>query len=559
MAERRWTLPVAIVAVAAFYVVLFALAPAHLPALNVDSEGYLAVGRWVAGAGVKPEQVSSYYAFGYGLILALPYLFTQSIHAVYAFAVALNVLAGALLVLPLRALLREAFGLDSGRATLAAVGGAAYGGVALQVGQVWPVTLLALGVAGYALVLLRLLRAPSNARALALSALAIVLFALHHRMAPVAIVTVLVFAQLYVTGARWSAVAGFALLVVGVAAVLVGDRITLDALYPLGTGAFGVTRAVRTGDVGTTLRILVGELWYVVVATLGLAPVGIAALVSRRGDGLSSLGSAVVLAGLGTAVLGALQIAGAGILSSIRLDYLSYGRYVDPYVPLLVGCGLASLLALRRWWPLLGATTVVVGTAVQVAVQGDTVFRGAYQKSTVPGILGANAVFGGGASPFGEGLTYVGIAAVALLVAVGVGLLSSRRSVLAAVVPVAAFGVLGLVGARVALRPYYQFVDGYYTRLPAYLARYPRDASVAFVARGETVQAMNRLQMFEPWRRIVVLRTSRSRVRRLPALAVAPAGLRTVAGARASEVAVVSVPGSQPQALYELRSISSIR
>lgn len=559
MAARRWILPAAVTGVGAFYLALFALAPAHLPALNVDSEGYLAVARWVAGAGRTPQQVSAYYAFGYGLPLAIPYLFTTSIHAVYHYAVALNVLAGALMVLPLRALAREAFALPPGRATLAAAGAAVYPGVALQVGQVWPLVPLALVTSWYALALLRLLRKPSARRALGAAVLAVALFALHHRMVPVPVVTA--FALLHVTAgrSRKTVVPAAAVLLVGCAAVLAVDRAVIDALYPLGTGALGISRGVAVSGAGRFARILVGELWYLAVAPVGLVALGVIAVLRDRAPGMRALGLAMTVALVGTAVLGALQLEGVGPLTRTRIDYLAYGRYVDPYAPLFLAAGLAALLGRRPRVAAAGALGVAGATVAQVVAQGAISQAGAYQKAALPGLLGADALFGGAGPSFGRSITYVGIAVLAAAAAIAVVLLAGRRPVAAATLPIVLLATLGALGAAAALRSYYSFIDTYYARLPAVLRAYPPGAAVAFVARGETVEAMDRLQMFEPGRPVRALRSGGEAVRDLPPLAFGPAGLRTIAGSPARQVALLDVRGLPPQALYELRSISSIR
>ena len=104
-------------------------------------------------------------------------------------------------------------------------------------------------------------------------------------------------------------------------------------------------------------RILVGQAWYLVAASFGCALLGVVWLVAavRAGTVRTSAARAtVVLTGL---VVAAVFATSAATLASgthealargepVRVDYLAYGRYIDPVVMVLAALGVATLFAL---------------------------------------------------------------------------------------------------------------------------------------------------------------------------------------------------------------------
>jgi hypothetical protein len=105
-------------------------------------------------------------------------------------------------------------------------------------------------------------------------------------------------------------------------------------------------------------RILVGQAWYLVAASFGCAALGVLWLVAaaRAGTALASPERATVLST--GVVLAVVFVTSAATLASgtyerlpeaepVRVDYLAYGRYIDPVVMVLAALGAAAVFSRR--------------------------------------------------------------------------------------------------------------------------------------------------------------------------------------------------------------------
>jgi hypothetical protein len=119
-----------------------------------------------------------------------------------------------------------------------------------------------------------------------------------------------------------------------------------------------VTSADGLGELALTA---VGQAWYLVVGSLGLVVVGLAALVRavRSGDGLASEAGAATAteAERRRTVLTYLLVVAAGVFATsvlffaqnqFRADHYVYGRHNDSFTPLWVAAGLALVLDRAR-------------------------------------------------------------------------------------------------------------------------------------------------------------------------------------------------------------------
>lgn len=371
-------------AVIAYYAACFALAPAGQPVLIPDSAGYLAVGRWVAGAGEVPQQIGVLYSWGYGALFTFPYLFSTDVSWAYAWGVTVNVLAGGGLFAVLVALLQRRWPGRPPRLIAAiAFVGAAWSGVALQVSQIWPVVPLAVLTAAWALSLQRLAQGERRASAeLVVSSLA--LFGLHHRMAGIVAVTAWILIQHRERGRSPKALVA---LGCGCVLIFIVDRIVAAAIYPEGASGFEFQNALH--EPWAFVRILVGEFWYVSAGTAGVA----LATVGRHERERLPM-RAFLAAFAFTALVGAAQLAAAiGRGVPLRADFLAYGRYVSPFIPVLVVLGVGALVLDRRARP----TNIAIGCA---GLSGaEIVLNGSYPR---PDFLALNSVglLGSGLRPF---------------------------------------------------------------------------------------------------------------------------------------------------------------
>lgn len=482
----------------AFYLLLFRLAPAGNPVLSFDSTGYLATARWLAGVEPVPKQLGAYTAFGYSLPLTLPYLIVDDATTVYRSAVVLNALLGAALVLPLRMLVSELLFLAPRPALVAAVAGSIYAGVALQVGQVWPEIALAVALACWTLFLARHTSSPGARETLSLAGLALILFALHHRMIVVLLVTVVAILVSRAPGRlRLGATTGVA---VAALAVLALDRVIQHAIYPVVTN-YSSIGALDYGALDELVTAITGQLWYLLAASAGLALVG--ALGFARGPirtGVPRTRFSLLFASAlgGTLLLTSLQIAGNWQASGQLAHFVMYGRYIDPFLPVLVTTGTGILLASAVQRQSLLAPVLLMIFSGAIALAHGVEIAGGPQKLNVLGILGAISLFEPRAA-MGSSVEFARVAATIAAVSIAVvttAYLGFRRVAtgLFLLVLVAA----SVVGAARSLQPYQAHWELLDTQMATAIESYPRSVPVSFLGGGLDPGSFNRLQLFAP-------------------------------------------------------------
>jgi hypothetical protein len=547
----------AVAAVALLELVVLLIAPGQAPAITHDSLGYLAAARWLAGAGEVSQHVGVYYTFGYGGLLALPYGLGMDGSAVNRLAGALNAGAAVALVVPLCALIVETTGLTRGRAALAATAGAVYAGVSLQVPEAWPEVMLSLGVTVWALLVVRCVRRPSPAHAMGLLLTAVALFALHHRTAPILLVSAIAVAALAAQRRwplRWT-VAGAAVTLLAIGGILAVDHAAQEALHPLGAAQQPLLDLANLPSLRSVVRILLGEVFYVAVGTFGVAAVGMAALVALRRDPARWAALAFLLSFAMTAVMGAAQLAGA--LDTDRFEaryipqYVAYGRYLDPFVPVLIALGVAAILGgVHRRVMLPPATVAVAGAALLSfgLPSGDA----DYVPASLPGLVGLDALADGS----WRGIGTAGIMLAAFGGAVVLAIAWRASAAAAAAVAVLALGASTIAGAQGVMRPWHAASDLVYQDLAETMRGFPENRTTAVVLRGSNGRpslnaeaTLHRLQFLSPDRRLRPVGEVADLRRAGASLAFIPQGVRPPGGARK----VWSVRDSEI-ALYELAS-----
>lgn len=128
--------------------------------------------------------------------------------------------------------------------------------------------------------------------------------------------------------------------------------------------------------VGTLLVGVAGRLFYLTLATVGLAPLAIAvgavaAVAVLKGDARPRQ---VARAFVGLSAVGVIALSAVLVNGGSRADQLVHGRYVDAVAAPLIVVGLAEVIAggRRRWlaWAVTGTTTLA-GAGVVLAIWGD--------------------------------------------------------------------------------------------------------------------------------------------------------------------------------------------
>jgi hypothetical protein len=360
------------------------------PVIFADEVAPLLFARAIAGLGGHPTMgVDAPYHMGYAALLAVPaWMFGAD--SVFRTATVVNALllaaSAPLLYLILRDTLRV-----SRRVAIAAAGVTSlYPAFLLEAGFSWSESAVLTSVLLTYVACQRMLRAPSLGRALVFGASTAIAYALHPRLIPTLALTPV---ALYLAH-RWHGLkARHAALAVGVTAALfvafkLGNAAFTSTLYAAtpkrNEGSFLAWFVADPGKVVGALGALAGQGWYLAVATVGLAPLGVLHLVRevrrdpRRVDLLWIVATTVTCL-----LVTAMFMANAG-----RVDQRIYGRYAETIVAVPLAAGLASLAVRRSVLDKFGAMLVVPGflTGVLLLIIGTEKFEGRVNPMNLLGI-----------------------------------------------------------------------------------------------------------------------------------------------------------------------------
>jgi hypothetical protein len=421
------------------------------PVLVADEIGYLTNARVIDGGLAGQLEQAPFYRGGYSLLIAPLLELGSNPTFVYHLVLVLNA-ALAASVFPLLYLLLTRFaGVRPEAAIWAALAGALYPAltvlsqVAMSENALFP--LVCVWLIAFGGLLSEREGRRDFAWAAALGAATGALWAVHNRM--VVAVAVALAGMVWLTLRRRLRPAALVLGVAVVALAFYGvhllDSFLIDNNYA-GSAPDELSERMdslfQVGGLRTALANLLGQTWYLLVASFGLAAAAVADFARRR-EPLPG-----VLLAL-TALL--LLISATAFPERTRPDMLIYGRYTEVVAPALIAFGLVALsrLRVRPAWPLagFGALTALVVLIRATASDPDAANR--WNVSALPFItvqlgpailIGAALVALGGAwllrraSAIGPKVT--GVAAVALFLAVAAyGVWNPVRSSQRAVYP----------------------------------------------------------------------------------------------------------------------------
>lgn len=315
---------------ALFSIHLLLTAGRWVPVIAPDEIGPIAIARYLAGvAPMMHLQATPHMSFGMSLLLAPGYALLPNPYAAYKFGIVLNCLLASL-VLPLAYVFARRFGVR--RHALAAAGlTALYPALWVQTQYLWAEVSLMCGFLALCWLAFRVLDEPSWWRLLALAILAAFLYALHERAMVVPVASA---AFLLGLAARERVLAGRLVAVAGLILILAWLVHCLDVYFwRLGWGGSeGVTVSslmARLSDPQAWAALGKAALlqgWYLLVASLGLAALGVLELWRRaRQDGSGHMRLLAFLL-----LPCSLVMAGASCLVMIdpfRADQYLYGRY----------------------------------------------------------------------------------------------------------------------------------------------------------------------------------------------------------------------------------------
>ena len=353
------------------------------PVLVADEAGYLLNARALTGGTPGELRLAPFYRGGYSLVIAPVVALHADPRTVYRLVLVVNAMLAASLAPLLYLMLVRFFRVPRRPAVWIALTAAAYPSVtafsqvALSENLLLPLTVV------WLLVLGALLEAPSlrsrTGWALALGACSAALYAVHGRMIVAAAIAVAALLLLAVSRRLelLAAVAGLAVAALGLAGVHALDRFLETTNYGGRSPNEVGDRLATVRDLGgvlSVIRNLVGQAWYVVVATLGLAVlaavtdahVDVRRLLDRWRRCETDAGAFLLLVLLVLGV-GLLVVSALSFRDLARPDMLVYGRYVEVVVPPLLAISLARVALSDRPLRVGAAVGVVAAATVVVA------------------------------------------------------------------------------------------------------------------------------------------------------------------------------------------------
>ena len=425
---------------------VWATRTAQTISIVADEAGYLADARYLAGVGEAWNMgTTTYYRPGYSLLLVPLYRLFDDPATVYRAAIAVNVALAAATVPLAAAVARRLFGLRSGTALAVGTVATLYPPTFLQSNFVWSENLFVPLFLGLALATHALLVDRRWWTAPLVGVLAPLLVLTHGRGAGPAAVAVVVVGVAGVRQVvdRRAAAAGIGLATAGLLAGQALNRHLVGALFEQDRGDERLVRDAlgRIDDLGAVALAVGGQIWYLLVATAGLAGIGVVALVLRarspgRPGEAGAAWAALAMAG------SVLAVSSLYMADRPRADHAIYGRYDEGVVLLLLVAGLAHLVSADR-----RARVVAAAVAGAALVAAGAALFGWRQDLLLEAPF--NAVNALGVRPWREafdGLRLVPITLVALALlgaVVGAGLIR-RRAALAVTAVLAVVAIVHL-------------------------------------------------------------------------------------------------------------------
>lgn len=388
------------------------------PVLVADEIGYLMNARVIAGGIPGQLQLAPFYHGGYSLLLAPLVAVASDPRFAYGLVLALNAALAASVFPLLYALLTRCADVAPRLAVGPALAGSLYptitvlSQVAMSENALYPLTCV------WLISFCALLRsARDSARSIlwagAVGASAAGLWAVHGRMITVVILSAAIIAWLCVRRRiGWlPALTALGVLGVGLLASHFLDSFLVTHNYGghASNEASGRTRAlVHPHALLVAAENLLGQAWYLIVATFGLAAVACAAALRPTSKQIDEPArSALRLVAALSALL--LLVSAASFTDRTRPDMLIYGRYTSVVAPPLVALGLVVLGQLRNSPRIRRGMLALAGLTAAIVLfrLGMTGLRGANRWNVAslpfvtselgpPILVGAAAVAAGG-------------------------------------------------------------------------------------------------------------------------------------------------------------------
>jgi len=343
------------------------------PVVVADEVGYLTNARLLAGGVAGQMSTAPFYHGGYSLLLAPLLAAHGNPETSYHLVLVLNTLLAASLAPLLYLLLTRCFSVQPRAAVWPSLAAAAYPSVTIYTQVAMSENLLLPLFVLWLLCFGCFLRAGSERRRLAFgaatAACAVWLWAAHGRMIVAVALTVVAFLVLAAkrSPAGRSALAGLAIVAVGLVGVHVLNDFIVSRSYgghASGEAAQRLSTVESIGGVGAFLRNLVGQAWYLLVASLGVFATAVSLRASSRFRRRQLSPAELVLALALLAGFGLLIESALSFRTADRPDMIIYGRYTDVAVPPILALALVRLGAGKRFNWISGLIAISVTTVV---------------------------------------------------------------------------------------------------------------------------------------------------------------------------------------------------
>lgn len=373
------------------------------PVVYADELGYIAAARYFAPGQPDVQMLSSFYHFGYGLLLAPLAALVDEPGPFYRAATLFNAgLATAATFLFHRVVLLRHFLVEPRLAALAALGFGLAPSLLVNTSIVWAETALVLALTIMVATLPWLFARPTLVRAVVVGLAAASSYAIHPRaIVPAFAVAMVLVAGGWIGKVRWPIVAvGMAVELAALIVVRAINNTLRAAIYTEGSvlqTAGGLGESI-VGSPGQWLAGLAGTFWYQLLGSAGLAGFGLLLLARsffdvsgwrrRAGDGgpadddrLEAVPNQAAdrrwpaVAFLLLALFGSWLVGGViSVSDQPRIDQFFYGRYLDAFAPLIIGLGVVEIARRQRVWVASSIPIILVATGWLIRLRGEDDF-----------------------------------------------------------------------------------------------------------------------------------------------------------------------------------------